>query len=112
MHKLTKDHSLVQQLLDAGSISEDEAMNHPNKNIITRAVGTSKDVEVDIFRFKAKEYDRYLLCSDGLTNMVEEQEIVDVVNYTDDMEKTVKKLVQKANQYGGKDNISVVLVEI
>ena len=94
--KLTKDHSLVQQLLDAGSISEDEAMNHPNKNIITRAVGTSKDVEVDIFKFKAKEYDRYLLCSDGLTNEVT----------IDEMNNILKR--EKNNKLAC-DNITVML---
>ena len=75
-------------------------------------MGANKEVMVDFFEIEVDKSDRVLLCSDGLTNMVEEQEIADVVNYSDDMEKTVKKLVQKANQYGGKDNISVVLVEI
>ena len=109
MHKLTKDHSLVQQLLDAGSISEDEAMNHPNKNIITRAVGTSKDVEVDIFRFKAKEYDRYLLCSDGLTNEVTIDEMNNILKREKNNELACEYLVEEANKNGGRDNITVML---
>ena len=109
IYKLTKDHSLVQQLLDAGSISEDEAMNHPNKNIITRAVGTSKDVEVDIFKFKAKEYDRYLLCSDGLTNEVTIDEMNNILKREKNNKLACEYLVEEANKNGGRDNITVML---
>lgn len=109
IYKLTKDHSLVQQLLDAGSISEDEAMNHPNKNIITRAVGTSKDVEVDIFKFKAKEYDRYLLCSDGLTNEVTIDEMNNILEREKNNKLACEYLVEEANKNGGRDNITVML---
>ena len=112
MEQITEDHSLVEEMVKRGEITPTDAKMHPNKNIITRALGANKTVAVDFFEIEVDTTDKVLLCSDGLTNMVEEQEIVDVVNYTDDMEKTVKKLVQKANQYGGKDNISVVLVEI
>ena len=112
IEQITEDHSLVEEMVKRGEITPTDARMHPNKNIITRALGANKDVMVDFFEIEVDKSDRVLLCSDGLTNMVEEQEIADVVNYSDDMEKTVKKLVQKANQYGGKDNISVVLVEI
>ena len=112
MEQITEDHSLVEEMVKRGEITPTDAKMHPNKNIITRALGANKTVMVDFFEIEVDTTDKVLLCSDGLTNMVEEQEIADVVNYNDDMEKTVKKLVQKANQYGGKDNISVVLVEI
>lgn len=112
MEQITEDHSLVEEMVKRGEISATDAKMHPNKNIITRALGANKDVNVDFFEIEVNEADKILLCSDGLTNMVEEQEIVDVVNCNSDMDKVVKKLVQKANQYGGKDNISVVLVEV
>lgn len=109
VHKLTKDHSLVQQLLDAGSISETEAMNHPNKNIITRAVGTSNDVEVDIFKFNLDEYDKYLLCSDGLTNEVTIDEMNNILKREKDNKLACEYLVNEANKNGGRDNITVML---
>lgn len=109
IYKLTKDHSLVQQLLDAGSISEMEAMNHPNKNIITRAVGTSEEVDVDIFKFKIGEYDRYLICSDGLTNEVSVDKIISILNTEKDNKLASGKLVNEANENGGRDNITVML---
>ncbi len=112
MEQITQDHSLVEEMVKRGEISATDARMHPNKNIITRALGASKDVDVDFFEIEVDKADKILLCSDGLTNMVEEQEIVDVVSCNSDMDKVVKKLVQKANQYGGKDNISVVLVEV
>lgn len=112
MEQITEDHSLVEEMVKRGEISATDARMHPNKNIITRALGANKDVNVDFFEIEVDKDDKILLCSDGLTNMVEEQEIVDVVNCNNDMDKVVKKLVQKANQYGGKDNISVVLVEV
>ncbi|MGL5244204.1 MAG: Stp1/IreP family PP2C-type Ser/Thr phosphatase, partial [Sarcina sp.] len=75
IQKLTKDHSLVQELLDSGCITSEEAKNHPRKNIITRAIGTNKNVDVDVFEFDRQDYDLFLLCTDGLTNDVEESEI-------------------------------------
>lgn len=109
VYKLTKDHSLVQQLLDAGSISETEAMNHPNKNIITRAVGTSNNVEVDIFKFNLDEYDRYLLCSDGLTNEVTIDEMNNILKREKNNKLACEYLVNEANKNGGRDNITVML---
>ena len=74
--KITKDHSLVQELVDSGSISENEAANHPKKNIITRAIGTSDKVDVDIFDIIENKYNKYVLCSDGLTNELLEEDIL------------------------------------
>ena len=109
VYKLTKDHSLVQQLLDAGSISETEAMNHPNKNIITRAVGTSENVEVDIFKFELDEYDKYLICSDGLTNEVTIDEMNNILKREKNNKLACEYLVDEANKNGGRDNITVML---
>lgn len=109
VYKLTKDHSLVQQLLDAGSISETEAMNHPNKNIITRAVGTSDNVEVDIFKFELNEYDKYLICSDGLTNEVTIDEMNNILKREKNNKLACEYLVNEANENGGRDNITVML---
>lgn len=107
--KITKDHSLVQELVDIGSISEKEAENHPKKNIITRALGTSSRVSVDVFELKNSEYDLYILCSDGLTNELTKEEILQVVIEEEDYVKIANKLVFLAKEKGGRDNITVLL---
>lgn len=107
--KLTKDHSLVQELVDAGSISEQQASNHPKKNIITRAVGTSSHVDVDIFEMYKDEFDIYMLCTDGLTNEVSRKEILEVIHKSSNLEEACSKLVELAKYRGGKDNITVLL---
>jgi len=107
--KITKDHSLVQELVDLGTITEDEAANHPKKNIITRAVGTSDNVDVDIFIVDKDTYDIYLLCSDGLTNEITKKDIVSVINENRDFDNICNKLVNIAKYKGGKDNITVLL---
>ncbi|MFT8347849.1 Stp1/IreP family PP2C-type Ser/Thr phosphatase [Clostridium saccharoperbutylacetonicum] len=107
--KITKDHSLVQELVDMGSISEKEAEKHPKKNIITRALGTGSSVCVDIFELENKEYDLYLLCSDGLTNELTKEEILQVIMEEDDYVKIANKLVYLANEKGGRDNVTVLL---
>ena len=107
--KITKDHSLVQELVDIGSISEKEAENHPKKNIITRALGTSINVNVDIFQLENREYDLYILCSDGLTNELTKEEILQVVTEGESYVNIANKLVYLAKQNGGRDNITVLL---
>ncbi|MGL5647533.1 MAG: Stp1/IreP family PP2C-type Ser/Thr phosphatase [Clostridium sp.] len=107
MIKLTKDHSLVQQLVDMGSISYEQAKKHPNRNIITRALGTDLDLEVDTFMFDEGEYEKYLLCTDGLTNEVSDEEINKIL--IEEKENPCEKLVEKAKEHGGKDNITVML---
>lgn len=107
--KITKDHSLVQELVDSGSISEKEAQNHPKKNIITRALGTSSNVSVDIFRLDSNEYELYMLCSDGLTNELTKEEILQVVTEEEDYVNIANKLVYLAKEKGGRDNITVLL---
>jgi serine/threonine protein phosphatase PrpC len=107
--KITKDHSLVQELVDSGNISEEEAENHPKKNIITRALGTSSTVSVDVFQLENNEYDLYILCSDGLTNEVTKEKILQVVTEEKDYIQNANKLVCLAKENGGRDNITVLL---
>jgi protein phosphatase len=107
--KITKDHSLVQELVDSGSISEKEAENHPKKNIITRALGTSSTVNVDIFQLENNEYDLFILCSDGLTNELTKEEILQVVTEEEEYTSIANKLIYMAKEKGGRDNITVLL---
>lgn len=106
--KVTKDHSLVQELLDSGSITEEEASTHPRKNIITRAVGAYEEVMVDIFKLPKVMKNKYLLCSDGLLNEVTNDEIEDILNNYDN-EEGAKQLVTLANEREGRDNITVLV---
>ena len=107
--KITKDHSLVQELLDSGTISEIEAINHPKKNIITRALGTSSDVNVDVFKIDVNKYDLFILCSDGLTNEVTKGEILRIIDNNTNYISIAEELVNLAKTKGGRDNITVLL---
>ena len=107
--KITKDHSLVQELLDTGSITLEEARNHPRKNIITRAVGTNIRVEVDQFTVPRNIYDYFVLCTDGLSNEVSEEEIFNEIRWSKDLKESSKRLVDMAKYAGGKDNITVLV---
>ncbi|MCY6356730.1 Stp1/IreP family PP2C-type Ser/Thr phosphatase [Clostridium sp. ZS2-4] len=109
IEKITKDHSLVQELIDDGSITEQEALRHPNKNIITRALGTRKTVDIDIFQRKKYEIQKIILCTDGLTNEVNKNEMYDIILKNNNKE-SCKMLVQAAKNKGGRDNISVIVV--
>ncbi len=109
LEQLTDDHSLVNELLKSGKLSPQEAETHPQRSVITRAVGTDPDVEVDAFTVDALEGDVFLLCSDGLTDMVDDEGILDVVErYHDDLDRVAKSLVSAANRGGGEDNITVI----
>jgi PPM family protein phosphatase len=107
LFKITKDHSLVQELLDNGTITEEEALNHPNKNIITRAVGTKISVKGDFYTLDLKGINKVILCTDGLTNEVGEEEILEIINH-DDSNNCVK-LIELSKEKGGRDNISVII---
>ena len=108
--QLTKDHSLVQELLDNDKITTEQAINHPKKNIVTRIVGYYSNIEVDTFHCNIVSDDEILLCCDGLTDLVSDNEIKEIVINTDDSQKSCEKLVKLANDYGGNDNISVILI--
>lgn len=113
IRQITEDHSLVEAMVRTGEIGREEARNHPNKNVITRAVGTNRLVLADFFEIQINEGDVLLLCSDGLSNMLEDDEIFSIVQKNaDSMEEAGKELVDQANENGGKDNIGIVLVKI
>jgi protein phosphatase len=103
----------VNELLKSGRLSEEEAQVHPQRSVITRAVGTDPDVDVDGFTIEAEEGDVFLLCSDGLTDMVSDVEILELVHaHRGDLDKAVKSLVSAANRGGGEDNITAVAFRI
>ena len=111
--QLTQDHSLVAELVRSGRLSPKEAESHPRRSVITRALGTESEVEVDVFSIRAENGDLFLLCSDGLTSMVSDEEIAQLlVAARADLGDAGKKLVAAANQAGGEDNITVVLFEL
>ena len=111
IRQITKDHSLVEEMVRLGQITKEEARKHPDKNIITRAVGASRKVDVDFFDEKLNPDSILLMCSDGLSNMVEDEEILRIVTGDGSLEERAQMLVKTANDHGGKDNIAVVLIE-
>ncbi|HET7566448.1 MAG TPA: Stp1/IreP family PP2C-type Ser/Thr phosphatase [Gaiellaceae bacterium] len=113
MEQLTEDHSLVNELLKSGKLSPEEAQTHPQRSVITRAVGTDPDVDVDAFTIDAEDGDVFLLCSDGLTDMVEDVDILELLDrWRDDLDRAVKSLVAAANRGGGEDNITAVAFRV
>lgn len=112
IRQISEDHSLVAELVRNGELSPGEARRHPDKNIITRALGIQDETQIDLFPFHVEPGSKYLLCSDGLTNMVEDTEICRIVSQNRSVYEIAGELILKANQNGGLDNIAVVLVEI
>ena len=110
IHKVTVDHSLVNLLVEAGELTEEQAKTHPRKNVLMKALGASQNVEADIFECSV-DVDGILLASDGLTNMLEISKIEDVINSKEEIEEKIVNLIQKANNNGGLDNISVAYLE-
>lgn len=108
--KITKDHSLVQQLVDEGSITEEEAAIHPNKNIITRALGTNVTVKIDTFKVNLSDIYKVILCTDGLSNGVNVNEMYDII-MNNNNEDACKQLIELSKMKGGRDNISVIVFE-
>ena len=111
MRQITRDHSLVDEMVRLGEINADEARVHPDKNIITRAVGTSDHVEADFFEVEITADDTILLCTDGLTNMVRDDEILDIIKKYDNAQAATMQLVKEANANGGRDNITVMIIK-
>ncbi len=113
MEQVTEDHSLVNELMKSGKLSPEEAEAHPQRSVITRALGTDPDVDVDTFTIDAQSGDLFLLCSDGLTDMLDEAAIFELVERNrSDIDEALKALVKAANRNGGEDNITVVAFEI
>lgn len=108
--QVTMDHSLVEELIRNGQLERKKGRNHPEKNIITRAIGAKEEVIPDFFELDIKQNDIILLCSDGLSNMVEDDEIKDIVLENKEIVKATEALVNRANYYGGTDNVSVVII--
>jgi len=113
LSQLTRDHSLLQEQIDSGMITKEMARRSQNKNLVTRAVGIEPEVEADINTFEAKEGDMYLLCSDGLNDMVEDEDILLTLGSLQaNLPLAASQLVQMANDSGGRDNISVILIRV
>ncbi len=112
IRQVTEDHSLVEAMVKTGELNRSEARFHPNKNIITRAIGVNETVEPDFFEVNLEAGDTVLMCSDGLTNMLEDETIERIIKENDDPETAAKNLVKCANENGGKDNIAIIIIKV
>lgn len=112
LHQITRDHSLVARMVEQNRITAEEARNHPHSNILLRTVGTERNVEIDIFRVELESGDRILLCSDGLWGEVEDEEIESLMNRHEDTRVLCRELIRSAHQGGGRDNITVMVVQV
>lgn len=110
--QITEDHSLVEAMVKTGELDRNMARVHPNKNIITRALGANEDVEPDFFEVTLEDGDIVLMCSDGLTNMLDDRMIDKIVKANESLEETVNTLVKEANNNGGKDNIAIIMIKV
>lgn len=109
--QLTKDHSVLQEEIDAGLVTPEQALLSTHKNLVTRALGVAPDVTMDVLDEQVQSGDVYLLCSDGLTDMVRDAQLSQILEATPDLQEKADRLVQTANNQGGRDNISVVVVQ-
>jgi protein phosphatase len=110
LEQITRDHSLMQELIDRGFYTEEQARKSLNKNLVTRAIGIEESVQIDVLEDIAVPDDIYLLCSDGVTDMLEDEVIKQIIMDNDhDLEKIASELIQQSNEAGGKDNISALL---
>ncbi len=113
LEQLTEDHSLVAELVRSGQLSPEEADTHPQRSVITRALGSDPDVDVDTFSVRAESDDLFMICSDGLTSMVEDDVILETVESNrNDLKRAAKALIGAANKRGGEDNITIIFFEI
>lgn len=109
--QITRDHSLVEEMVRMGELEAEEAREHPDRNIITRAIGATDEVVADFFEVDLKERDTVLLCSDGLNNMMTDEEILEIMNSGGELADRVTRLMEQANENGGKDNITAIGIE-
>ena len=112
LKQLTRDHSFVMEMVKQGKLTLEEAHNHPNRNVITRAVGSEKTILVDTVVERLEPEDKILLCSDGLTNMVSDTQIAEILNKNENLETETEKLIDTANNMGGIDNISAIIIDM
>ena len=111
LKQITRDHSLVEEMVEAGSLTESGARRHPDRNVITRAVGAEDYLEIDSFNCLLRQGDLILMCTDGLTNMIEDRRIEEILKGDDSLKEKAERLVMEANANGGKDNITVLLID-
>ncbi len=111
IRQITRDHSLVEEMVRMGGIDRETARTHLDKNIITRAIGATEQIDIDFFQVEMKPGDTILMCSDGLTNMLEDEEIRMIISGQRDIIEEAQRLVAAANEHGGRDNIAVILIE-
>ena len=111
VRQITRDHSLVEEMVRMGGLDREAARNHPDKNNITRAIGARDTIEIDFFHEELKSGDLVLMCSDGLTNMLEDEEIGRILKTPGTIEERAERLIDAANQNGGRDNIAVILID-
>ncbi len=109
--QITRDHSLVEEMVRLGEMNKEEAKVHPDKNIITRAIGAVNELVIDFFEVEVQPEDTILMCTDGLTNMIEDEDIRKIIIGQRDIAEKAEKLIETANANGGKDNITVVVIE-
>ena len=112
IRQITRDHSLVEEIIRAGGLTREEARSHPDKNVITRAVGVEKTVAIDFFDVTVKLGDKLLLCTDGLSNMLTDEQIGRIIEGESDLQTAGEQLVAEANRGGGYDNITALLVKV
>ncbi len=112
LQRLTKDHSLVEEMRRRGQITEKQAEDHPQRSIITRALGPEPEVQVDVQSVAADPADIFMLCSDGLTTMLDDERIRDLINGATSLEAATRALIDEANRAGGRDNITVILFQV
>lgn len=111
IRQITVDHSLVEEMILSGSLDRKDARNHPDKNIITRAIGAMDFIDIDFFNVELQDGDLILMCSDGLSNMVEDEEMLEIIASEGTLAERGEMLISRANENGGRDNITVLLVD-
>lgn len=111
LKQVTMDHSLVEELVRAGELDRLESRNHPQKNIITKAVGVSENIQPDFFMLDIQEGEKILLCSDGLTNMVDDEKLEEIISEPENLNQMAQECIDEALFYGGLDNIAVVIAQ-
>lgn len=112
LRQLTKEHNLAGQLFELGEITREEARTHPSRRFITSYIGCDKDIEISTTYFDIKKGDRILICSDGLTGLINDKKLLDILNQSKQLELLTKKLIVEANKKGGSDNITLILIDI
>ena len=110
IHQITIDHSLVEEMVRLGGLNREQARNHENKNIITRAIGAQTTVNPDFFEVNLKKGDRIFMCTDGVSNMLTDEEILQILNEDNSNEEKMEKIVAAANEHGGRDNMGIILI--